>query len=62
MAVGHGHEEADSVHTARGKLPRDGDSELSAPKHADCLFSAWIQGVYFCISLLSILSDQGAPF
>ena len=60
--MGHGHEEADSVHTARGKLLRDGDSELSAPKHADCLFSAWIQGVYFCISLLSILSDQGAPF
>lgn len=60
--MGHGREEADSAHTARGKLPRDGDSELSAPKHADCLFYAWILGVYFFMSFLSIRSDQAAPF
>ena len=60
--MGHRHEEADSAHTARGKLPRDGDSELSAPKHADCLFCAWIPRVYFFMSLLGIRSDQAAPF
>ena len=60
--MGHGHEEADSAHTDRGKLPRDRDSELSAPKHADCLICAWIPRVYFFMPPLGIRSDQAAPF